>query len=147
MHATHIAALAALGLASSMALASPAPATPTAASYLSKDVDANPALAASFATLTAPVARKADWIEQYGTASPSVAVELDGRPYLVYTGCKPHDCPAETYAVLYDTEAAQMVAGAYVVNTYQDGINVASTIDWLGRPDLDKITLLAQHLY
>lgn len=31
----------------------------------------------------------------------SYNVILDGKKYVVMSGCKPHDCPAESIAVLY----------------------------------------------
>ena len=147
MRITRTAALVSVCFASSIAFASPTPSTPKAASYLAQEAETNPALAKSFATLTAPIANKAEWVKSYGTATPSVAVELDGQPYLLFSGCKPHDCPAETYVVLYDMKSKQMVAGAYVVNTFKDGSAVSSTIEWLGSPNFDQTTLLGQTLY
>lgn len=41
------------------------------------------------------------WVKNGGTGGASYNVKLDGKKYVVMSGCKPHDCAAESIAVLY----------------------------------------------
>ena len=41
------------------------------------------------------------WVKSGGTDGVSYNVTIDGEKYIVMSGCKPHDCMAESIAVLY----------------------------------------------
>lgn len=45
------------------------------------------------------------WVAKGGTTSPNQEVTLSGKKYLVLNSCKPHNCAAESIAVLYSPEA------------------------------------------
>ena len=41
------------------------------------------------------------WIKSGGTGSPARTVKLGAEVYQVFSVCKPHDCAAERFAVLW----------------------------------------------
>lgn len=46
-----------------------------------------------------------EWVTQRGTSSQTRYVEIDGKKYWVLNSCKPHNCGAQSIAVLYSPEA------------------------------------------
>lgn len=44
------------------------------------------------------------WVKDGGTSTPANEVTIDGRKYLALSGCKPHNCPAESIAILYSLD-------------------------------------------
>ncbi|ELY4546011.1 Ivy family C-type lysozyme inhibitor [Cronobacter sakazakii] len=52
------------------------------------------------------------WVTLGGTESPSQKVNIAGKEYLVLTSCKPHDCPSQRIAVIYDMKSQKM-AGVF----------------------------------
>lgn len=116
--------------------------------YLPEAVNTDAALKADFARITAPIAKEATWITQYGTTTPAEQIELNGTTYQVFSGCKPHNCPAESYVVMYDPSKKQITAGAFVKTDYTSGDTASHTaIQWLGNTDLDHVRALATHLF
>ena len=116
--------------------------------YLPEAVTTDAALKAEFARITNSIAKDAPWVKEYGTTTPAQEAELDGKRYQVFSGCKPHNCPAESYVVLYNPDKKQISAGAFVTTDYSSS-DIASntTIQWLGNTDLDHIRILAKYLF
>ncbi|MBJ8937854.1 Ivy family c-type lysozyme inhibitor [Citrobacter koseri] len=44
------------------------------------------------------------WVKDGGTSTPANEITLDGRKYLALSGCKPHNCPAQSIAILYSVD-------------------------------------------
>lgn len=44
------------------------------------------------------------WVKDGGTSTPANEITIDGRKYLALSGCKPHNCPAQSIAVLYSLD-------------------------------------------
>lgn len=92
------------------------------------------------------------WVRQGGTATPVQTVQLDGRDMLLATACKPHDCPTERVALLYDAQGHAMW-GLFA----QRPENLPPAVDpadgsqdrltWLGEPIPDRRKLLRDALY
>jgi len=104
-------------------------------------------LVSSYKKLVAPVLDQADWLANYGTASPAQAENVDNTEYLVFSGCKPHDCTSQSYAVIYEPQQKKMVAGALVTNNYEGQNIKSSETTWLGETDLDLARVLSKYLY
>lgn len=115
--------------------------------YLYEAAQSDLNLVSSYKQLIAPVVEQADWLAGYGTASPAQVENVDGTEYLVFTGCKPHDCPSQSYAVMYDPKQKQMVAGALVTNVYENSEITSTEINWLGEANLDFARALSKYLY
>lgn len=115
--------------------------------HLYEAAQANPALKSAFEQIMAPVVKASSWLESYGTTAPPTVETLDNVDYSVYWGCKPHDCISESYVVMYDPTSKEIVAGAFVRNTF-DGPNVIKgETTWLGKTDWDKAKVLGKYLY
>lgn len=52
------------------------------------------------------------WVAQGGTSSQNQDVVIDGKKYIVLNSCKPHDCAAESIAILYSPES-KTLAGVF----------------------------------
>lgn len=44
------------------------------------------------------------WVEGGGTSTPANEVIIRGRKYLALSGCMPHNCPAQSIAILYSPD-------------------------------------------
>lgn len=92
------------------------------------------------------------WVHQGGTATPVQTVQVDGKAMLLATACKPHDCPTERVALLYDAQDHAMW-GLFA----QRPENLTPAVDpddssqdkltWLGQPDKPRQLLLHNALY
>jgi hypothetical protein len=92
------------------------------------------------------------WVRQGGTATPARTVQVDGKAMLLATACKPHDCPTERVALLYDAQDHAMW-GLFA----QRPENLTPAVDpddssqdkltWLGQPDQPRRQLLHDALY
>lgn len=71
------------------------------------------------------------WVVKGGTASPNQEVTIDGKKYLVLNSCKPHDCAAESIAVLYSPES-KTLSGLF---SQQDQKAVHQRLTWLNIGD------------
>ena len=127
--------------------AQPAQTFPIGEGYLYQEVAQDAALAQQFTEITKPLSTHFSWVAQYGTASPAENLKVDGKNYTVYQGCKPHDCPAESYVVLYDATHKKMVAGAFVQNKYEQGALLESKVSWLGPQAANFAPALSQYLF
>lgn len=93
-----------------------------------------------------------DWVRKGGTATPVQTVQVDGKPMQMATACKPHDCPTERVALLYDAQDHAM----WGLFAQRPG-NLAPAVDpddssqdkltWLGDPDEPRQQLLHDALY
>ncbi len=92
------------------------------------------------------------WVRTGGTATPAQTVQVDGKAMLLATACKPHDCPTERVAFLYDAQG-HAIWGLFA----QRPENLAPAVDpddssqdqltWLGKPDQPRRQLLHDALY
>lgn len=120
---------------------------PIGEGYLAQEVAKDPVLAQQFAQITRPLNTHFPWVASYGTASPAEYIKVDGRNYTVYQACKPHNCPAESYVVLYDAHDKKMVAGAFVQSKYHQGVLVDSKVSWLGSQSANFAPALSKYLF
>lgn len=120
---------------------------PIGEGYLYQEVAKDPILAQQFAEITQPLNTHFAWVANYGTASPAESIKVDGKNYTVYHACKPHNCPAESYVVLYDTHNKKMVAGAFVQNKHEQGVLLDSKVSWLGTQAADFASALSKYLF
>lgn len=92
------------------------------------------------------------WVRQGGTATPVRNIRVGGRSMSLATACKPHDCPTERVALLYDAQSHAMW-GLFA----QRAENLPPAVDprdssqdkltWLGEPDAAQRGLLRNALY
>jgi hypothetical protein len=92
------------------------------------------------------------WVRKGGTATPVQTVQVDGKPMLMATACKPHDCPTERVALLYDAQDHAMW-GLFA----QRPEDLSPAVDpddssqdqltWLGAPDQARRELLHDAMY
>lgn len=141
------ASLAAFAVGAAAHAADSKPAALGADMHMGEAAGAFPALATSFQALTAPLADAAPWLKNYGTTMPSSAATLDGKDYVIFQACKPHDCISQGYAVLVDPANNTVVGGAFVDSTFDGPRIVESKITWFGKVEWDQAVLLGQHLY
>lgn len=71
------------------------------------------------------------WVTQGGTDSPNQDVVIDGHKYVVLNSCKPHDCAAESMAVLYSPESKTLAGVLSIVGEQ----TVHQTLTWLNIND------------
>ncbi|HRL21876.1 Ivy family c-type lysozyme inhibitor [Alcaligenes sp. SDU_A2] len=110
--------------------------------YLADLASTNKHVADQYRALMRDVAKRASWVNQYGTASPAETVSVDGRNYHLFRACKPHNCPSESYVVLLDAQKQTLAHGAFVENKTSGPGLASSRVQWLGEPDTD----LARHM-
>ncbi|HEX8779408.1 MAG TPA: Ivy family c-type lysozyme inhibitor, partial [Rhodanobacter sp.] len=117
--------------------AAPTVATPAAAPIYLYDLLQRPDFTRTLDALPGAKALPA-WVRKGGTATPARTVQVDGKAMLLATACKPHDCPTERVALLYDAHDHAMW-GLFA----QRPENLAPAVD----PDdssQDKLTWLGQ---
>jgi hypothetical protein len=102
--------------------------------------------ARAYAGFARAVGKKHDWIKSFGTASPVVTKEIDGKSFYVVSGCKPQECPMAKYVVLIDKASYQTV-GALIENKTAGVVLKQSSIQWLGEPDERQLTEIASQLF
>ena len=115
--------------------------------HLSDVAQSNPQLAEQYQSLLKPFMGQSEWLANYGTTAPGTQVSLDDTKYVVYWGCKPHDCVSENYAILVEANSQKLVAGAFVRNHFKEQTITHSNISWLGNAQLDEARTLAPFLY
>lgn len=71
------------------------------------------------------------WIKSGGTGSPARTVKLGAEVYQVLSACKPHDCAAERFAVLWSEKSGEM-SGLY---SAVDEKTAQETLTWLNVGD------------
>lgn len=115
--------------------------------YLFEAVKKDKALAKGFNELTEPLNKTFPWVASFGVATPAATEKVDDKEYVVYQGCKPHNCPSEAYVVVYNPADKKMVAGAFVKNNYQNNNLVESKVEWLGNSSLDFAAVIGKYLF
>lgn len=68
------------------------------------DLEQNAELKASFDKLTKDQDLP-EWVLDGMSTSPTQKVSFDGKEYLAMSGCKPHDCGGNQFALLYQPES------------------------------------------
>lgn len=134
-------------LALSTLLTAPATAAEIDGKSITEAAGANNALAAEFQRIMKPIAPDAPWVERFGVTTTPEIEAVGGKVYDVYRGCKPNDCPAEVYVLLYDRENNKFVSGAFVRSQFKDLTLTDSTITWLGDTDTVRAGAIGKHLY
>jgi hypothetical protein len=89
-----------------------------------------------------------DWVRQGGTATPAKSVNVAGKSYLLARACKPHDCPSEMVALLYD-KADHTMQGVFVRDPSPGpdvGVSQDAEFTWLGKPSAAAKTWLKKLL-
>lgn len=92
------------------------------------------------------------WVRKGGTATPVQDVQVDGKPMLLASACKPHDCPTERVALLYDAQDHAMW-GLFAQRpenlspAVDPGDSAQDKLTWLGAPDKPRRALLRNALY
>lgn len=113
------------------------------------DLLQRPDFSAAFAKLSG-ASDLPDWTRQGGTSAPAQSLVVSGKPMLVASGCKPHDCPSERIVVLYD-EKTHELWGVFAKRTGEAPVDVGDTsndqLSWLGGPGDDVKALLKRKLY
>lgn len=71
------------------------------------------------------------WVTRGGVNAPTEKIQIKGKPYLVLSSCKPHDCGKEHIAVLYSLENKTLSG---VISTTDDREENQHLI-WLNVPD------------
>lgn len=100
------------------------------------DLMQKPAFASAFAAMDGAGALPA-WVRKGGTATPVETVHVQDASRLLAQACKPHACPSEQVALLYDP-VAHVLQGVFVndpVPGTDSAISDQATWTWLGKPD------------
>lgn len=114
--------------------------------HLFEAAQSDQVLAQAFAQTMEAIARTSPWVRQYGTTSPASIETIDGRSYVVFQGCKPHDCVSESYAALYDPQRGKMRA-VFVQSDYAGPSLTQSRLSWLGKPEFEHAKVLGRYLF
>lgn len=115
--------------------------------YISDALKDDKAFSESFTAAIQPVLGDFPWVAKGGVATPAITVQKEGNNYLLYQGCKPHDCITQSYAVLYSPDQQEVVAAAFVDNDYMDQNLVNSQILWTGSEVTGFAPVLASYLF
>lgn len=83
-----------------------------------------------FATIAADV-ELPEWIKQGGVESSIQQVNIKGETFYVMSACKPHDCPTEQIALLFNPKAEKLAA---LYKDYDVESNT-ETLTWLNIDD------------
>ena len=75
-----------------------------------------------------------DWVKDGGTSTPANEVTIKGVKYLALSGCKPHNCPAQSIAVLYSIDKGD-IHGVY---SEYDMTNDRQTLKWINLDPIDS---------
>jgi len=75
-----------------------------------------------------------DWVKDGGTSTPANEVTIKGVRYLALSGCKPHNCPAQSIAVLYAIDKGD-IHGVY---SEYDMTNDRQTLKWMNIDPIDS---------
>lgn len=75
------------------------------------------------------------WVKSGGTDGVSYNVTIDGEKYIVLSGCKPHDCMAESIAVLYSSARKE----AHALFSLHDEKTGRDNLTWINVPEGEMI--------
>ncbi|MEW9572949.1 Ivy family c-type lysozyme inhibitor [Rhodanobacter sp. Si-c] len=92
------------------------------------------------------------WVRTGGTATPVQTMQVGGKSMLLVTACKPHDCPTERVALLYDAGDHAMWGlfaqrSGNLPPAVDPGDSSQDRLTWLGEPDPSRRELLRDALY
>ena len=73
------------------------------------------------------------WLKQGGTSTPANTFTLKGVTWQALYGCKPHNCPAQSIAILYSPEKGE-IHGVY---SDYDQTRDRQTLTWLNLDPTD----------
>ncbi|GLR10310.1 C-lysozyme inhibitor [Mixta theicola] len=74
------------------------------------------------------------WVKIGGTSFPANEITIKGKRYLALSGCKPHDCPAQSIAVLYSLDEGD-IHGVY---SEHDIKNDRQILTWMNLGPMDS---------
>lgn len=115
--------------------------------YPSELRDQRPAVAEQYRAVIEPIAAAHGWAKDGGTETPVSRITLGDTEYVVLSGCKPHDCAAETLVTLV-RPGGDTAVGALAVNEGDKGFGpTRSTLTWLGEPNRDQRRFIAAYLF
>ncbi|MGK3142802.1 Ivy family c-type lysozyme inhibitor [Pantoea sp. C2G6] len=77
------------------------------------------------------------WVSQGGTSSPANTLTIKGVRYQALFGCKPHNCPAQSIAILYSPERGD-IHGVY---SRYDEKSDRQTLTWLNLDATDDAAM------
>ena len=137
---------AALGSMSVAVAADSAP-VPFVNEYLGDLAQQHKEIAASFAKLTENSPEQTAWIANYGTASPGVAITVNDKDYVAFSACEPQNCPQSGYVVILDPNTQQFLHGAVRYESSAKETIHQTTVEWLGKYDLDFVPAIWQQFY
>ncbi|KAA5944967.1 C-lysozyme inhibitor [Pantoea sp. Bo_2] len=73
------------------------------------------------------------WVKQGGTSTPANTITIKGETWQLLSGCKPHNCPAQSIAILYSPEKGE-IHGVY---SDYDQKSERQTLTWLNLDPTD----------
>ncbi|KAA5928570.1 MULTISPECIES: Ivy family c-type lysozyme inhibitor [Pantoea] len=73
------------------------------------------------------------WVKQGGTSTPANTITIKGETWQLLSGCKPHNCPAQSIALLYSPEKG-VIHGVY---SDYDQKSERQTLTWLNLDPTD----------
>lgn len=73
------------------------------------------------------------WVKQGGTSTPADTITIKGETWQLLSGCKPHNCPAQSIAILYSPEKGE-IHGVY---SDYDQKSERQTLTWLNLDPTD----------
>jgi len=78
-----------------------------------------------------------DWVKRGGTSTPASEVTINGQKYLALSGCKPHNCPAESIAILYSPDKGD-IHGVY---SEYDASSDKQTLKWMNLDPIESVEM------
>lgn len=67
------------------------------------------------------------WVKEGGTSTPASQITIKGIPYLVLSGCMPHNCDSQSISVLYSPDKGD-ISGVF---SEQDTVTGHQTLIWM----------------
>lgn len=74
------------------------------------------------------------WVKNGGTSSPADIITLRGERFYALSGCKPHNCPAQSIAVLYSLDKGNI----YGVYSEFDVTTAKQSLKWMNVDPVDS---------
>lgn len=77
------------------------------------------------------------WVNDGGTTTQSTEVIIEGKKYLVISGCKPHDCSSQTISVIFSPESKRF----YGLYTERGEDQTKERLTWLNIASGEQIDI------
>ncbi|AWP33362.1 MULTISPECIES: Ivy family c-type lysozyme inhibitor [Pantoea] len=74
------------------------------------------------------------WVKEGGTSTPANEVTINGKKYLALSGCKPHNCPSQSIAILYSLDKGD-IHGVYSEYNLSDN---RQSLKWMNLDAMDS---------